>query len=323
MTQARGVQGRLLRFEDPESAYGTDPSSAHSVSLPFNSFNVPITRNLIDPETITGRRDPVQAIQGRVDMSGTAVVPIDQYGIGYWLQGLLGTPVSTWTGSARQHTFTVNSNIGSFVYELGFTDVGAYNKYRGVKVGGASIRVGGDEELTMNFDLVGQVDVPGGSSMSSRITTISLSRFNQFHALLEEGGSALDGKVRDLELNIRNNLDTDVYTISSGGSATRGDLPEGICQVDGRMSMMFENWSYYARAVSGTERSLTLKFQSGSFYLAFQTEELLFERSSPPIETPQGVWQELPFKGHFRVGSNSSVIKATLVNTWQVYSGHL
>ena len=87
--------------------------------------------------------------------------------------------------------------------------------------------------------------------------------------------------------------------------------------------MMFENWSYYARAMSGTERSLTLKFQTGSFYLEFDVGELIFERNSPPIDTPLGIWQDLPFKAFYKDDADASVVKVTLVNTWAAYSGHL
>lgn len=323
MTQAKGQQGYLMRMENAESSYGVDPSSVHAIKLPFNTAGLDATRNLIEPATITGRRDPVQPAQGRRNVTGNVVVPVDQAAIGYWLQMIMGPPTTTLTGSAYQHVFKINSVMNSYVLEQGHADVAEYFKYNGVKANGFSIAVGGDEELTMSIDLLGQQEAVAGSSMSSRITTLSLSRFNNADAILQEGGSALDGKVTALNLTLANNLDESVYCITSGGGGLRGEMPEGLAMVSGDMKILFENRSYYIRAVSGTERSLTLTFRQNSFYLELDVDELLWERHLPPIDTPQGLWLTLPFKAFYDNGTNASVIQATLVNTWQAYSGHL
>lgn len=324
MTQAKGVFGQLLRTDLPESSYGTDPSSMYCISLPFNTCDIKPSRNLISPVTITGRRDAVLPSQGNIDLSGPVTVPVDQATIGHWMEMLFGRPTTTWTGSAKQHVFQANSVLGSYVLEQGLTDVGLYQKYNGCKVGGMSLRVGGDEELVASFDIMGKRNTPAASTMSGSTTTISLARFNQFNAILQEGGSALDGKVRALELNVNNNLDGSIYTISSGGSAERGDLLEGMCQVTGNVEIMLETHSYYLYAHSGTERSLELKFQSGSFYLDFLINELIYERQGYSITTPEGVWLSMPFQAYYNDASpDKTIIQATLVNTWSAYSGHV
>lgn len=322
MAQAKGVMGQLLLCEIPESAYGVAPSSVYSVKLPFNSCGLTATRNMIDPGTIVGRRDPSAPIQGRINASGPVVVPVDKTAIGYWLELVFGNAVTTWTGSAKQHVFKPNSVLNSYQTEKGFTDIGQYEKFTGIKANGMSIKVGGDEEVAMSVDLVGKEAVPNTSSAFASPTTLVLTRFTQYDAQLQEGGAAIDGKVRELEIKVANNLDEGGFLISSGtGAATRGIMNEGFCQVTGRLSMMFENASYYLRALSGTERSLQLDFRSGSFALQFRVPELIFERFSPGIESPEGIWADLPFRGYFSAGSEA-VIQATLINTYAAYSGH-
>lgn len=323
MTQARGQQAYLMRHELPESSYGVDPASVHSIKLPFNTSGITATRNLIEPTTITGRRDAVAPAQGRRNVAGSVVVPIDQCAIGYWLEMLMGSPATTMTGSAYQHVFKVSSVMKSYAIEQGHADLSEYIKYSGMKANGFSMRIGGDEELTMSIDLIGQAEAMGGSSMSSRITTLSFTRFHNADAILQEGGAALDGKVTELNLAVANNLDEAVYCIASGGGGKRGDLPEGLAHATGDMRIMFENRSYYLMAASGSERSLTVTFRQNSFYLELDIDELIFERHTPPVETPLGLWVTLPFRAYYNDGSNASVIQATLVNTWSAYSGHL
>jgi hypothetical protein len=323
MTQAKGSMSRLLVTELAESSYGVDPSSVHSINLPFNTLDMGQSRNLITPKTIRGRRDSVMPARGYVDLTGNAVVPVDKTAIGYWLKMLLGTPTTTSTGSAFSHVFQVNSVLGSFTMEKGFADIAAYEKLNGMKCGGMSMTVGGDDELTATFDLQGKGGAPSGSSMSSVISTLSLSRFNQFHASLLEGGG-LVGNVRNCSINVNNNLDGDVYLITSGATGYRGDLPAGLINVSGDMEVLFENWSYYIYAFSGTERSLEIKFQEGSFYLDLKINELIYQQKSPPITTPGGIWLPMAYQAFFDNASpDQTIIQATLVNTWAAYSGHL
>lgn len=322
MTQARGVQSQLIRMENAESAYGTDPSSVHSVKLPFNTCGVVPDRNLITPMTIRARPDPAVPAQGYTNLAGPTVVPVDQCAIGYWLEALMGAkPTSTATGSAYKHLFKVNSTQGSFAYEKGFLDITAYEKLTGVKVGGMTINVGGDEELTASFDMTGKNASISGSTMNAG-TTLALTRFNQFHASMSEAGSVF-GIARNFTLNVNRNLDTGVYLITSGSAGTRGDLPAGICNVNGTMDVLFENSSYYVKALSGSGTSLALRFQAGSFYLLFDIEEAVFKRTGPAIDTHMGLWLPLAYEAYWDTGSKATVLMATLVNTWACYSGHV
>lgn len=322
MTQARGVQSQLIRHEEPESAYGTDPSSVHAIKLPFNTCGVVADRNLITPMTIRGRPDPAVPAQGYTNVAGPVVVPVDQCAIGYWLEALMGTkPTTTPTGSAYQHLFKVNSTQDSFAYEKGFLDITEYEKLIGMKVGGMTINVGGDEELTASFDLTGKNASITGTTMDAG-TTLSLTRFNQFHASMSEAGSVF-GIARNFTLTVNRNLDTGQYLITSGSAGTRGDLSAGICNVNGTMDVLFENRSYYVKALSGTETSLALRFQAGSFYLLFDIEEAVFRRNGPAIDTHMGLWLPLAYEAYWDTGSKATVLMATLVNTWSAYSGHL
>lgn len=92
MPQAKG--GKAAIVMGFESTFNTLPSTPPGVVLPINSFNLKAEQALKTPETMTGRRDPVEPYAGFVACSGDASVPLDAVAFGYWLKALLGDPVS-------------------------------------------------------------------------------------------------------------------------------------------------------------------------------------------------------------------------------------
>lgn len=313
MTQARGVQGRLLRSSDVETAYNLDPTSMTAIVMPFNTADLRGDQTQITPATIRGRRDPAQPILGRVNVAGSIVVPVDRFTIGHWLKMALGAvSVASTGGDLFQHTFTVGSLMDSYVMELGYTDIAAYAKYNGCKVGGMNFSIGGDEEFTMSFDIVGGKETVGTTTAFSGTTELGLARYNQFDATLKEGGSTL-ATVTECNITVNNNLDESVYLID--GEPTRAQLPEGFINVTGSYRAMFENWSLYAYAFSGTERSLELDFAVGSDQMQIIIDEIQYRRQAPGIPTPGGIWITQEFQAYYDDAAAASVIRAILINS--------
>ena len=314
MSQAKGSQAQLLGAVK-ETTYGSDPASISAVNLPINSSAIKKTRNLITPATIRGRRDAVQPAQGNTNVAGDVVVPVDLINIGYWLQMLLGDPTTTGT-DPYTHTFKVGDSIDSWVLEQGYTDIAAYQKFNGCKANTFSMKVGGDEELVATIGILGASGTTGTSSMDSSPTTESFTRLNNFQASIKEGGSTI-ATCKEAEFEINNNLDPDVFVIGEGG--VRGSLPEGTVNVTGRLMVMFENWTLYNKAVNATETSLEIALTSGSYGLTFTINELLFEENAPGIETPGGIWLELPFQAYYDDHADDSIVVVELVNSKSAY----
>lgn len=86
---AKGYKGLAeLAFE---SAFKTAPEGGGFL-IPFNSNGVTSSRSQSQPGTITGRRDPVEPDEGKLDAGGTLVVPVDAHSFGLHLKALLGAP---------------------------------------------------------------------------------------------------------------------------------------------------------------------------------------------------------------------------------------
>jgi len=313
MTQARGVMGQLLRSTYVETAYNYNPASMACFKLPFNTCDLKSDQTLTVPATIRGRRDPAEPIGGNVNVAGSVVVPLDRHNIGHWLKMALGAVTTTSTaGNLYQHVFKVNSTMASYVMEQGWTDIGLYQKFSGCKVGGWGMTIGGEDELTLNFDIVGAQETPAATSAMSGTTEYGVARYGKFDATLKEGGTTL-ATATEVSFTVNNNLDENIYCID--GTPYRNDLPEGLCTIEGTMRVKFETWSLYIYAMSLTERSVEIDFAVGSDQLQIVMDEVKYKRMSPGIPSAEGIWQEIPFQAFYTDAAQASVIRAILINS--------
>jgi hypothetical protein len=114
MTQAKGAKAQLLL--DFESTYGVTPGSPAAINMPINKSSVISKQNLIEPGTITGRRDPVEPSRGNIDDTGNIVAPIDIRNFGYWLKAAFDDPETTEVSSRGTLTGAtgVTTTIGTW-----------------------------------------------------------------------------------------------------------------------------------------------------------------------------------------------------------------
>lgn len=324
MTQLRGEYSQLLIMEDAEGSYGTDPSSAHCIKLPFETEGFQPNQTLVPQNRINQQSDAKKPFQGRATVEGPFVVPMDHEASGYWLRMLCGPPTLTTSyghADLARHLFKVNSVTDSYVLEKGHIDGAAYLKVNGCKMASMQFRQGGEGGVMATANVVGKKETASGATMSDVTTTVTYTQFDQIDGGLKEGGSIIS-TVQELEFTVNRNLQMDGYFVKSGDCEYRQNLLNGPVNVTGRMTMMFENWSYYLYAANGTARELEVKWQTGSMYLQIDISELVYERSVAPVETPNGLFLALPFQAYLDAGSKS-IFQADLVNTWSAYSGHI
>ncbi|MBP2658491.1 MAG: hypothetical protein H6Q69_1523, partial [Firmicutes bacterium] len=68
------------------------------------------------------------------------------------------------------------------------------------------------------------------------------------------------------------------------------------------------------------ESSLKFKFTNGTHSLQFFMEEVIFQQTSPGIESEKGIYINLPFKAFYDSDIGGSAIVATLVNGYASYA---
>ncbi len=315
MPRAKGVNSQLaLSYE---SAYGLTPASPRGYNMPFNMSKLAINQNLLHSATIRSRRAQIRPAIGNTDVAGNIVVPIDQVGIGFWLQGMFGTPVTTGTGAPYTHVFKGTMRQPSLVLEQQYPDIPVYEMFNGCKVSNFYFAYGGDHELTANMYIVGAKRNVSASPFATSLSPLPLLKFSSFQGTVEEGGVQL-AIVTEASLNADFGLDGNNYTIDGNGCRT--SLPEGILQVSGSIKAFFADTALLYKAVNNTKSSLTFKFTSGTSSLQFLMEEVIFQQTSPGIDSDKGIYINLPFKAFYESGSGGSAIVATLVNGYAAYA---
>ena len=315
MTWAMGGNGQLAI--DFESAFGTTPTTPAGKKMPFNKAGISGKQNMVDSNTITGVRSAAAPAFGNIDVSGNMVVPLTVRDFGFWLKACFGAPTTTGTEAPYSHLFKVGSTMPSMVIEQGFKDIGQYFLYNGCKVSKLGLEFGGDGELTASLDIMGAKETLGAASFDATLDTVVFDRFSNFQAAILEGGSAI-ATCTSCSLDVDFGLDGDTYCI--GGSGFRSAIAEGQVSVSGNIKAMFQDATLLNKAINGTESSLQITLTNGTYSLAIAVPELVYERSTPGIDGPKGVYVELPFRGYLQNGSAASIITATLVNDVTSYA---
>jgi len=300
-----------------ETTYGVTPTLPAAYKIPFNSNTLTAKQTLIDPNTITGRRDPVEPGMGQIDVSGSLTLPLDVRNIGLILNGMFGEPTTTGSGPYT-HVWKVHDDMPSMTLEKSFSDLGEYATYPGCKISKFTLNTAvGNNETTYNLDVMGADEILANSSMSANPSELKLLRFNQFQAAVEEGGVLL-ATCRQLDLDFDFGLDGDTWCLN--GKGTRGDIVEGIIQPTGTIEALFKDATLLDKAIAGENTSLKLTFKREEHSLEFLLPELLFERATPTIEGPKGLLLSMGFRSFYRDNYENTSIQVTLKNDVESYA---
>jgi hypothetical protein len=313
MAQGRGFRAQLAM--DIESSFAT-PGTPAGKLMPYNSLDLVATQALNAPETIRGTRQPVQPFTDVLSVSGNIVVPVDLRSFGWWLRGIFGAPVTT-GGPAYQHVFTPGLSMPSMVLEKGFVDLTQYIKYLGCRASKLSMMGGTGGEVTATIGIEGASETVSGTAYDSSLDTVTFTRFLMSQLTAKEGGSTI-ANAKEISLDIDFGLDGDSYVIGGGG--LRGDLPEGVMKISGKLVALFENATLLNKAINGTESSLQLTWTSGTNILDILLPEIRYERNAPSIPGPKGLLVELPFQSYYENGAAASAVVITLTNDVASYA---
>lgn len=315
MGQAIGVYSQLGFVR--ETTLGTTPTSPDVKTLPFNSCTVSAEQNMTSPQTLTGRRDPVEPILGNINVGGEIVVPLDVNAIGWILAMAFGNPTTTTVSTGvYQHVFKPSNTQPSVSLERKLSN-GDYYVDRGCKVSSLGFNFGGDGELVTNIGILGCSEIVDDSPLDDSPTEITLDRVNNFQAALKEGGANI-AIATELGLNINFGLDENGYAIGGGGQRSR--INEGLIEVSGSLTAFYDDDTLIAKAIAATETSLQVKLTKGSNSLTIDIPELLFARKSPSIENATGIMQSLNYNGYYKDNSDGTAIKFTLINGTASYA---
>ena len=313
--QAVGYKSRTtLDFED---TYGAMPSPQNGYTVPFNSSDVGQSQNLIEANTITGTRSPVQPALGRISVEGNNEIPVDFNAFGVWLKAGLGQPVTTDNGDGTYtHEFKIGDSQPSFVMAREFPDLGKTFVFRGCKLGSLSLPFGGDNELVATAAIIGKDRIYGNGEYDPDAKVMKLNRVNNYMASVYENGTK-NCDVRGGELTIDFGLDGDQYTLCNGNS--RGDIPEGLVNISGSAEFIFNSMSMLTVADEAMIRSLDIQFGHGKNLLKFHFPEIQWDVTDPSVTGPAGIVYKMNWRAFWRDSAAESAMIVMLTNEVEEY----
>ncbi|MFH0351030.1 MAG: phage tail tube protein [Chromatiales bacterium] len=310
MPQARGTQTAFALY--PESVYGTDPGTPSGQKLHLVSFGLQSNQALLDSNTLTAKRDRVRPIAGNLAVAGPMVLELSAQSQGTLLWNAMGANTTEGAGPYT-HTLTLGDLPVSMLLEkdhgANITGVGRFERFNGCRIASVGFDFANEGFQTANFQLTGSKSVLAAAALSATPEDNGHTSFSAFEGSIIEGGAPI-ATVTSASINLDNELDDSVYTV--GGLGVRRALPEGFATVSGTLTALFEDTSLLMKAINSTQSSLVITLSrgtglgdAGNESMSFSANQLLYERSSPPIEGPRGLLLTQPFKA-FRVADSSA-----------------
>ena len=236
----------------------------------------------------------------------------------------------TWTDLGTEyavvykHEFKVGDVQPSMGLERRYSAPGsvlAYARYGGVKVSTLTLGARASGELTAEVGLIGASESFEETEYDSAPTEETFRRFQQFQAAIKEADTAISGTITEMDMSLNMGLEDDAYTV--GDQGVRGDIPEGLINLEGSINALFRNTSkaLLDKALAGTETSLELTFAiDETASLSFKFPELELARQAPTVEGPRGVRITLPWVAYFDDAAEDSSVVVTLKNGKESYA---
>lgn len=194
------------------------------------------------------------------------------------LQKTDGTAAS-FTNDSANAALTYSSSVmlrngvikKSMTLEKGFSSVGKYFQYAGMRVSQFSLDLGVKNIITGGFDFMGKgvattgatIDNAGGYT-ASQVNGVMNASQNLPQVL--EGGSIPSGRsYKSLNFQLNNSLREQ----DAVGSASLVGIGVGRCNVTGNAEMYFNDTDAFAKFIAGTATSLVwiVKDASGNYYI--------------------------------------------------------
>lgn len=311
MPQARGTQTTVAIYE--ETTYGVDPGTPDGKKLYVVSSALSGSQSLLDSNTLNSTRSRTRPARGNINVSGALPVEIGAENIGTLLKHAMGVNATTGVGPYT-HTLTLGSlPVGLMIehdYGSNISGSGRYEKFNGCRVGSVDLSFPTEGYCTASFDINGAKSTLASAPLDATYTDTGHTPFSSFQATILEGGAAI-ATVTTCSIKLDNGLDESVYAIGGGG--VRRALPEGFASITGSITALFEDATLLNKAINDTSSSLKITLSrgtglgaAGNESIEFLVQNLVYERTSPGIQGPQGLLVQLPFRG-FRSGVDNGM----------------
>lgn len=221
----------------------------------------------------------------------------------------------------RRHKFILKEDIPSYILEAAHADVDFYEQSHGAMFGSLGLRLGGDGELVAAFNVSASRDEISAAPLSENVTKVGMARFTfDSVKLLAEGGIA-SRIVKNFEVNISRNLDTETgYVV--GGGANLAIITAGKASVGGRVEALFtkeEGPVMVGKSRSGERTDFKVVFCRPHEFMIWNHPAAKLGRAGVPVPSQRGLTASFTWQGYKDTYSTGSAVEYDLINTVQNY----
>lgn len=297
---ARGSQAVIGLYE--ETAYKTPGVNGFRLYVTKSSMGRKIA--LDKSNMLINSRRQMAPVMGNQDVSGTIESEISHDNLGHLIKHAMGTVATTGTGP-YVHTFTVADTLPiglTIEHDNGpaINPAARYERFSGCRINKMDLEFKATGFCMASFDLIGSSAVFSSTPLDATLTNQEHTAFGGTRASITEAGLAI-ATITDAKLSLDNGLDDSIYTID--GTAQRYAVPEGIAQVTGELTALFDNSNLIAKATNGTFTSLVFRLQrgtgdgsAGNELVSFTCPNVMLSRTNDDgIDGPKGRLIKLDF----------------------------
>ena len=269
-----------------EATYGTPPTGDYE-SLPFVSSSLGAEQGLIPSDVLGQGRDPVEPIRDVIRVEGDVVVPVDLRSFGFWLELLLGAPVTTGTEDPWTHVFkSGEDDLPSATLQIAHPKVPAFFLVSGLRVGSMALEFQRSGGAAATIALIGQGEARFVASQAGTPTTRPFTRFNQFQGPVKRNGTPL-GNVTAARLTYSNNLEP-IEVIRDDGRIDGVDPT--VAALTGTIEVRFADTSLLAAAEDHDALELEFAYSmAAGRRLTLTAHEVYLPKPKQQISGPGGV----------------------------------
>jgi len=294
---ARAIGAKAQLRTKPEVTYGTAPSG-NWTQLNFKTFDLSASQGLIDDPVLgnLARRTSGDPALDTVDVTGSAVVPVQLAGIGHWLRLLLGAPLTTGAGPDYTHTFKDGAfTLPSNSFEVDFVDPtpNEFSVITGVKANEMSLDFSPSGPADATFSLLGQGETLAATTAAGTPVVVSGDRFQKPQASIKRNTVAL-ANITAASFTFTNGMEA-VKTIRSDLKVEGVD--EGLSKATGQITARFADSSLISDAIANTAVALEFGYTiSAAKSLIITFPRVFLSAPKKPISGPNGVELAIDFQ---------------------------
>lgn len=295
MPFAQGSRSRLTFAK--EVTFGTAPASM--TTLPVNSHTLNLNKTLIESQEIRSDRQVNVQRHGNKTISGSIDVEFRADEYDSLLEGAL---FNTFNSS---NELTLGTTLQTFSFEDGALDIDEYRLFKGCGINSFSLSIRPDEIVTASFGIVGR-DMAAAQTANDASPTASAGNavYDSFTGTVQIDSSSI-AIVTALDLNIENNLSATQVI----GAQITPQLEYGRGNVNGQMTLYFEDDAFIDYFINETEVNLTFSLTdgvSGNTY-QFDLPRVKINGADVPLDNEQSRIITVPFQALYSSSDTYSI----------------